>query len=130
MKKILATVLCFSALGGLSAYAAPLAGCEYTENMFVQGPVGSRVLSLEASTIVAVKVSDTYFKIIGTCGKSDGLVNVKVGMDDSHYVTLTIRDGQYMWNPEIINISPVGNYNYSGIDHSLGTYDYTLKFSN
>lgn len=130
MKKIITPALCFLVLSGLPAHAAPLAGCEYTENMFIQGPIGSRVLSLEASTITAVKVSDTYFKIIGTCGNSDGLVNVKVGMDDSHYVTLTIRDGQYMWNPEVINIIPVGNYNYSGTDHSLGTYDYTLKFSN
>ena len=119
----------FSILGMALAQAAPVRGCAYSDNMFVQGPIGSHILGLEASTISAIKISDTYFKIIGTCGNSDGLVNVKVGIDDAHYVTLTIKDGQYMWNPEVINVSSVGNYNYAGMDHPLGTYDYTLKFA-
>ena len=128
MKKILASAVCFSLLS-IGAQASPLMGCEYTENMFIQGPVGSHVLAIESSTISGIKISDTYFKIIGTCGNSDGLVNVKIGMDESNYVTLTIKDGQYMWNPEVINVSPVGGYNYAGMDHPIGTYEYTLKFT-
>lgn len=103
-------------------------GCSYTEYMHINGPQGTHILQL-FGTLQSKQVSPIDFQIIGVCeGVIDGIVTAKIGIDESHYSLITIKDGQFMWNPEIINIEPHGGYVYTGIEHRTFTYDYTLNF--
>jgi hypothetical protein len=128
MKKITAILPCLLAFS-ISAHASK-GGCEFTDEMYIQGPIGTHIMSVQASGLETQTVSDNHFQIIGHCtGNHDGTVVAKIGLNDNSYVELTIRESATMWNPEIINIRRMGSFAYAGTEHRLGSYDYTLKFS-
>jgi len=139
MKKILLLVVAMIAVFNMVAASADnvtnkgavrATGCNYREYMHIQGPVGTRILMLSANVIRVEQASATDFQIIGSCdGGYDGSVVAKIGTDANHFAELTIVDGQLMWNPEVTNIKSAGGFNYTGIDHPIGTFEYTLRFA-
>lgn len=139
MKRILLSVVTMTALFSVvSANAGGLAnqqqvrasGCNYREFIHIQGPVGTKILGLKANVIRVEQSTTTDFQMIGTCETgSDGSVVAKIGTDENHYAEITIQDGQLMWNPEVTNVKSVGEFNYTGFTHPVGTFEYTYMFS-
>jgi hypothetical protein len=115
--------------GGLNVIDSEQMGCDFVDSMYIKGPAGTHIIELSAAGLLVQKVNNTKFLIMGDCsGNSDGIVTVKIGTDTTHNATLTIDEGAYQWNPEVIKIDVLGGYFYTGYDHTPGGFSYTLNF--
>ena len=144
MKKIISGFLCMSVLlclvdanaGGLASNQNLVTTCKYTDYMYIQGPPGTHIISISTegknggNPPGVIQVNNKFFKIVGDCATGyDGYVMAKIGIDESNYAELRIEDGQYLSSPIPSSIKSVGDYYFTGMEHPVFTYQYTLNFS-
>lgn len=101
--------------------------CPFTDNFYL---AGATIQNLSGSNLTVTKIDPTYF--------TTGCYN-NIGNDGYAYLTavgsngslcnLTIEDGPYEQNPIVVSSNCQGNMQFAGMDHSYGTYDYSLKFT-
>lgn len=140
MKKVLLALLATTALFNMVAANAGgfanqqqlrTTGCDYREFMYIQAPQGTHILYITSNGIRVEQTSDTSFEMVGSCSTgSEGSVIANIGIDKEHFTKITIVDGQFMWSPEVHMIKTVGGFNYTGMNHQIGTFVYTLNFDN
>lgn len=125
-----ATVLTLSAQAETTAKSNHnLKQCGWVDTYDIAAPIGTQILSLQASGIKAVKVSNNQFLLEddGSCSPQGTAVAI-IGFDSSHASTVTIQDGAYMFDPTISAVNS-GGFQYVTFNHSIGTYEYQLIFS-
>lgn len=111
------------------AFSRPLA-CPFTDTFYITG--GSIKTLNVAGNLKISQISSTKFTDGCADGKlaNDGTISLAViGSSAQNNCQLTIVDGPFEWNPSVTDSHCEGNLQYSGIDHTTGTYSYTLKFS-
>jgi hypothetical protein len=101
----------------------------FTDNMYILGPAGTRILDLNSIYLTVKKINDTYFQIIGSPGHTDGTVIAKIGTDANHYAILSIYDSRDQNNPDLLIANEVGGFKFNTMQHPWSTFTYRLKFS-
>jgi hypothetical protein len=110
--------------------------CPFTDHFFIQAPVALHVISAATEGNLSYTQMDTnYFKLSCQDNRttSGGVLNIQIGLNDKSKCTLTIEDGPFHMNPSVAAVSCGGtasNIFYVGMDHTFGSREYTLKFTN
>lgn len=106
--------------------------CGFQDNMnIVAAPSGTKIMSMSATGGLAVsKTNDGAFTIRDNGQCTDGTATITIGSDTDDYTVLTIQEGPWQWNPEVVSHHDHGKFSYIGMDHDTGSFDYELKFSN
>jgi len=133
-KKLALTALaaCLS-LNALPSYAKTI--CPFTDNFQISAPLPLSVLDYETEgNLNLTMVNSSFFQL--SChdvrSRNDGNVYIQIGLNDDVKCSLTINDGPYTLNPSVSYVycgGPGGRIYYIGMDHPLGSYNYTLKFT-
>ena len=109
-----------------AASAAPLI-CPFTDYFNV---IGANVRDLLTDGNLNGKITDnnnftTSCKSNSSTGSGHAYVAITNGTEICY---LTILDGPFENNPSIMSANCSAGLRYTGMDHSKGTYTYTLKF--
>ncbi len=113
-----------------AAVAQPLI-CPFTDHFTIQGPAPTLIKDLSTDgNINATIINEAYFTTSckSNTSTSSGHAYVTVAHNDGSCL-LTILDGPYESNPTVTSIVCTGNFRYVGMDHTKGSYNYTLKFA-
>lgn len=134
-KKALTAVLALSSLV-LSTNA--LADCGYVDHLSI---THANIAELgHVGALTTAQKTRTTFDIIGRARDKDGIctaglkaeAKLRVEKNASSACNLTIKDGPFMWNPEVSAVICVGDIQYNGISKNQGYWGnarYTLYFS-
>lgn len=74
--------------------------------------------------------SDTFFSLSCADGGivSPGDVTMDIGFNDKNRCTIVLHDGPYVVNPSVTTVSCLGEIYFNGMDHLIGSHNYTLNF--
>ncbi len=109
----------------------PLQSCPFTDTFSI---TDTTISSLSNDGNIATnKLNQTQFttgcKNNTSPGWSDGSAYLSVIDGHGGLCKVVIDDGPYEMNPSIASTNCSGGLQYTGMDHSYGTYSYTLKFA-
>jgi len=104
--------------------------CPFTDYFVINAPSGTIITSLTNSGNINVSVTDptTFITYCKENTMESGYATVTVVENTNSSCTLKIQDGPYVMNPVVNSINCSGNLRYDRMDHTTGTYTYTLKF--
>lgn len=128
-------LMVFSSLIACSLVAGQVSAkpmiCPFTDYFTIDAPYDDIVRDLSADGNINVSLSsDTAFttscKSIWSTGSGNAYLVVG---SSAHVCHLTILDGPYENNPTVTNVTCTDGLQYAGMDHSKGSYNYTLKFN-
>lgn len=135
MQKKLAVIMTTACAALMLATNASAMVCPFTDHFNIQAPLPLRIMSTKSiGNIELTQISTNRFDLTCKDNKNggDGDVVVTIGMDNDLSCDIAIHDGPLKMNPTI-NYSSCAKSNgrlfFMGMDHRLGSYDYTLKFT-
>lgn len=121
----------------LSILSLPLTAnamyCPFTDYFALSIPVTGKVMGTPKvdGNLLYVNQSDTFFSL--SCADNrkvtSGDVTMDIGFNDDNMCTIVLHDGPYVVNPSVTTVNCKGDVNFNGIDHLMGSHNYTLKFS-
>jgi hypothetical protein len=132
MKKLSFAILALLSLVCVGAEAkqntAKLQACPFTDTFDISGGI---IGGVSASGNLSVKyINSTEFT--AGCANNQSSDNGDIHLavySQGGSCNLDIQDGPYMWDPNIVNTQCQGSMKFSGMDHQLGTFQYTLRFT-
>ena len=121
----------------LSPVASAITVCPFRDHFSISAPLPLEILHAATSDNLGFEqISPTNFDLGCKDDKnaSAGDVAMVIGMNGNEDLScdISIHDGPYVMNPTINYVSCGRSGNrlfFLGMDHRIGSYDYTLKFT-
>lgn len=135
MKTIpLISAFLFLAATSLTFAAKPTLICPFKDKFKLDTIVaGARIINTPFTTGNLAYQQDGDDQFALSCASNvnygAGDLFIDIGYNQVNKCTLTIHDGPLVMNPVVSYVNCIGSFNYAGISHVDGKYDYTLKFS-
>jgi hypothetical protein len=134
-KLALAAISTCFALMYMPVASATTTVCPFNDHFLLKAPVDLHVIRATVDGNVNYEqLSPNYFRL--SCqdnhSKAAGDVFIEVGVNNEVKCAITLHDGPYEMNPTVTMYTcagPKDKLYYVGLEHSFGTYDYTIKFT-
>lgn len=134
MKKLFLIAACLTLVSGYAASNhSHSRTCPYTDNFYISKLSGTPITirSLKSDGSVAVQQESPALFFASCANNADtysGNIYLTVANTSGGSCKLTILDGPFVMDPTVTATNCQGGLQFNGIDHSYGTFDYTLKF--
>lgn len=133
-RKLIASLSTFVALASISSSAFAMV-CPFTDHFSIQAPLPLEIMSFQTGGNLAyAQLTPTKFDLSCKDNKTSqgGDVFMVIGMQEDLSCKFTLHDSPFEMNPTVTFMDCGGSKGrlfYLGMDHRIGSYDYTLKFT-